>query len=378
MERLSVRSIRIVAALALALTGTLIAVAQMREQRQEVRATATAATRATTVAAEEAAMATVVAQTTATAEALAASARSTATAAAAATTARAATIAAQPTATPTALPTPTATPTPVATPTPALPNSPLVANRLVTFYGHPQSNLLGILGEFNDPQVMIRRLKAQAAAYTAADPARPAVPTLEVIASVASDTPGADGLYLNPTPLPLIEEYATLAEQNGALLLLDIQLGYDTVAREVQRLLPLLKRPFVHLAIDPEFHVKPGEVPGVAYGSLSAAEVAQAQQMLAQVVVQNNIPDKILVIHQFRADMLPDKTRIQPVPRVQIVVVMDGFGAPGAKTGNYQTFVHDELIQYGGIKLFYKQDKPLLRPEEVVALDPPPLVVIYQ
>jgi hypothetical protein len=100
--------------------------------------------------------------------------------------------------------------------------------------------------------------------------------------------------------------------------------------------------------------------------------------MLQQIVTQNGITDKVLVIHQFRDDMLPDKAKITPVPHVQMVTVMDGFGAPGAKEGNYGTFVRDQLIQYGGIKLFYKQDAPLMTPTDVVNLDPSPLVVIYQ
>ena len=225
---------------------------------------------------------------------------------------------------------------------------------------------------------MIAKLKAQAAAYHTADPSRPAIPTIELIASVASDTPGADGLYLNPTRMDLIEQYARIAQQNGCLLLLDIQLGYDTVAHEVTRLTPILKQPQVHLAIDPEFHVKHGEVPGQEFGSVTAAEVMGAAKMLQDIVTQNGLTDKVLVIHQFRDDMLPDKANITPVPHVQMVTVMDGFGAPGAKSGNYGTFVRDQLIQYGGIKLFYKQDKPLMAPADIVALDPSPLVVIYQ
>lgn len=267
---------------------------------------------------------------------------------------------------------------PTPTPTPIVANGPLLTNRLVTFYGHPDNNRLGILGEFATPAAMIAKLKAQAAAYQTADPSRPAIPTIELIASVASDTPGDDGLYLNRTRLPLIEEYADIAAQNNCLLLLDIQLGYDSIEHEVSRLAPILKRPYVHLAIDPEFHVKRGEVPGDVFGSVTAAEVKGAATMLADIVSQNGITDKVLVIHQFRDDMLPDKANITLVPHVQIVTVMDGFGAPGAKSGNYTKFVHDELIQYGGIKLFYKQDVPLMTPAEIVALEPSPLVVIYQ
>jgi hypothetical protein len=274
-------------------------------------------------------------------------------------------------------PTPTPIP-PTATPTPVVPNGPLITGRLVTFYGHPDNNRLGILGEFADPSAMIAKLKAQAAAYHAADPSRQAIPTIELIASVASDTPGPDGLYLNRTRMELIEEYAGIARENGCLLLLDIQMGYDSVAHEVARLAPILAQPQVHLAIDPEFHVKPGQVPGEEFGSVTADDVMGAARMLQQIVTQNGITDKVLVIHQFRDDMLPDKAKITPVPHVQMVTVMDGFGAPGAKEGNYGTFVRDQLIQYGGIKLFYKQDAPLMTPADVVNLDPSPLVVIYQ
>ncbi len=256
-------------------------------------------------------------------------------------------------------------------------NGPLRTNRLVTFYGQPDSPGLGVLGGYS-PTEMIRRLKAQAAAYTAIDPAHPAIPTIELIASVASDTPGKDGLYLNPTRPELIAQYVQLAEDNGCYVLLDVQLGYDTVTHEVQRLLPYLAKPHVHLAIDPEFHVKRGERPGESFGSLSAAEANEASKMLAALVVERGITDKILLIHQFRDDMLPDKGKITRTPHVQLVINMDGFGPPDSKITNYQKFVRDEPLQYGGIKIFYKQDKPLMPPEQVLALVPAPLIVNYQ
>jgi hypothetical protein len=57
---------------------------------------------------------------------------------------------------------------------------------------------------------------------------------------------------------------------------------------------------------------------------------------------------------------------------------MDGFGSPPAKTSKYQTFIRDARAEFGGIKLFYKYDRPLLQPDAVLSLDPPPDVVIYQ
>jgi hypothetical protein len=97
---------------------------------------------------------------------------------------------------------------------------------------------------------MMANLKEQTAAYSAADPDRPAVPTIELIASTAQRDPGADGTFICRLPEEEIEEYATLAEENGALLLLDVQLGRSTVADEIEALRPFLERPYVHLAID--------------------------------------------------------------------------------------------------------------------------------
>ena len=65
-------------------------------------------------------------------------------------------------------------------------------------------------------------------------------------------------------------------------------------------------------------------------------------------------------------------------PGVQVVTCVDGFGAPGAKIDDYQVFDKIQLIQYPGMKLFYKLDKPLMSPADVLALDPSPLMVMYQ
>ena len=279
---------------------------------------------------------------------------------------------------PTAAVPPTAPQPPTVAPTVRpVTTSALATNRLVTFYGHPFDTRMGVLGEY-DPAVVIQKLKEQTAAYTAADPSRPGLCTVELIASVAQGSPGADGLYIARTPTAEIEKWAQLTQQQGCLLLLDIQMGYDTVDNDIKALLPFLQRPYVHLAIDPEFHVKRGKIPGESFGSVSAAEVTGAMQTLQGLVKKYNLPDKILVLHQFRDDMLPDKGNIKPMANVDLVLTMDGWGLPNAKIANYNAFVRDEPIQYGGIKLFYKQDDPLLTPAEVIRLTPTPLVIIYQ
>ena len=258
-----------------------------------------------------------------------------------------------------------------------LSNGPLKGNRLVAYYGTPLSSQMGVLGEYGK-QEMMQKLKAQTRAYSAADPAHPAIPTIEFIASTAQRDPGADGLYIGRTSPKVIEEYAKLAEQNHALLMLDVQLGRDSVMDEVKALEPFLKRPYVHLAIDTEYHVGPGQVPGVDLGHVDGSEIEPAIQYLNNLVKQNNLPDKILLVHQFQSGIVTNKQLIRPTNNIQVVLNADGFGKTVDKYAKYRILVRDEPLQYGGFKLFYTQDTPLLSPEQVVKLDPAPAVIEYQ
>ena len=55
----------------------------------------------------------------------------------------------------------------------------------------------------------------------------------------------------------LIERVASWAAQRNAIVFLDVQVGQSTLKAELPRLVPFLKRPNVHLGIDPEFSMKP-------------------------------------------------------------------------------------------------------------------------
>ena len=255
---------------------------------------------------------------------------------------------------------------------------PLQTNRLVTFYGNPRSAQMGILGEYADPETMMEQLKQQTLAYSAIDPERPAVPTIELIASTAQRDPGPDGNYLGRLSTEEIEQYAQLAEENGALLLLDIQIGQSTIPDEIEYLRPFLERPYVHLAIDTEYSVEPGQVPGVDLGSVDGSEIQDAIESLTRMVDEQNIPDKVVVVHQFTTAAITNKQLISPTRNVEVVLNADGFGSPENKISKYNALVSGEPIQYGGFKLFYSQDPVLLSPEQVLQLDPVPAVVNYQ
>jgi hypothetical protein len=250
--------------------------------------------------------------------------------------------------------------------------------RIIAFYGNPRAPVLGVLGE-PPAETMFARLRAQADAYAASDPARPVQPALELIAVLAHGSAGTDGLYRVRMSADEIDRVAGWAEDNGFLLILDVQAGRADVVDEVRYLLPWLQRPYVHLALDPEFAMRPDQPPpGRAIGSLDAAAINASIDLLAGASGEQVLPPKVLIVHRFLETMVTDYRDITPDPRVQVVVDMDGFGSPAAKLSKYADLVRDQPVQFAGIKLFYHYDTPLLDVADVVRLDPPPDVVIYQ
>jgi hypothetical protein len=253
----------------------------------------------------------------------------------------------------------------------------LPAYRILTYYGHPHDPNMGIVGEYPKEQ-LLELLRAEAANYEAIDPSRPVLPAFELIATVAQRDPGADGTYILDTDLETLTEYVDFAEANDVLVFLDLQIGRGTVADEIAKVRPLLERPHVHLALDPEFAIAEGETPGIYIGELTAEEITYAQETLAELTAELGLPPKVLIVHQFVEDMIVGKDRIEPVPGVQLVLDADGYGAPSHKTEVYNILVRDEPIEFAGIKLFYKQDEPLMTPAEILALTPSPDLIIYQ
>jgi hypothetical protein len=221
-------------------------------------------------------------------------------------------------------------------------------------------------------------IRAQAADYAAADPSRPVIPAFELIATVAQRVPGADGTYILDTDHETLKTYIDYAADHDMLVFLDLQIGRGTVPDEIEKVRDLLALPNVHLALDPEFAVAEGEIPGEYIGSVPAESIAYAQKTLADISAEAGIPPKVLIVHQFREDMIQDKQTLAPYPGVQLVIDADGYGAPELKTAVYNFLVRDEPIEFAGVKIFFKQDVPLLDPQEILALVPPPDVIIYQ
>jgi len=265
-----------------------------------------------------------------------------------------------------------------AAPTP-LPGALLPNTRIIAFYGNPLSTRLGVLGRMA-PQVMLDSLAKTAERWQLADTTTKVIPALHLIATVAQGHPGADRKHRLRMSDETIERVAQWAQARGWLLFLDIQVGQSTVREELPRLLPFLARPYVHLALDPEFAMPGGEIPGTRIGTLDAADINYAQRTLAKLVTDSGLPPKVLVVHRFTTKMLTGAHQIERDARVQVVIDMDGFGTPQLKRATWHVTVEREPVQYTGFKLFLnpRNDHPLMTPEQVVQLWPSPHYIQYQ
>jgi hypothetical protein len=268
------------------------------------------------------------------------------------------------------------TPTPTATPA-ELPRGGRTIFpdfRVVAYYGAPQDRELGALG-IGSPDAAARRLERQARGY--ARKTRPVLPALELIAVVAAAHAGEGGRYNLRQPDAVIRRYLKAARRAKALLILDIQPGRSDFFTETKRLRKWLKEPDVGLALDPEWRMRPNEVPGQVIGSVGAREVNATTAWLNDLVQRHDLPQKLLLIHQFTDDMVPE-AELKPRPGLAYVLNVDGFGTQELKVAKYREFVAQATPFRHGFKLFYSEDTDTMTPAQVMRLRPRPDVIVYE
>ncbi len=258
----------------------------------------------------------------------------------------------------------------------------LPSKRIIAYYGNLYSKKMGALGEYPEDE-MLRRLDVEVKKWSFADPETPAIPALHYIAVTAQIAAGKDRKYRLRMPHSQIDKIIVMAAKIDAIVFLDIQVGLSTLQSEIPQLEKYLKMPNVHLGIDPEFSMKTGARPGTVVGTTDAADINFAANYLAKIVKDNNLPPKVLVIHRFTQRMVTNYRNIKPLPEVQIVMHMDGWGPAAQKINTYKQFVYKEPVQFGGFKLFYKHDTRkagaiLMSPNDLLKLSPQPMYIQYQ
>jgi len=245
---------------------------------------------------------------------------------------------------------------------------------LVAYYGTAQTGAMGVLGA-TDPATMQRRLMRTARPFR--ETGEQIQPVYELIVTVADRSPGPDHDYSHDIPRSLVEEYVRAAHEHGALLLLDLQTGRAPFPVVAKRWAWALERPWVGLALDPEWRMGPHQVPASVIGSVGASEVNRTSLWLSRLVQRERLPQKLFVLHQFRLTMLPDIDRIVHRPGLAMVQHADGFGTRGQKLATYHAIARPAQFRQG-FKLFYHWDVHRFTPQEVRRLTPAVSFVSYQ
>jgi hypothetical protein len=223
---------------------------------------------------------------------------------------------------------------------------------LVAYYGTAGTGALGVLGE-GRPGRMQQRLARAAAPFGGRG--RPVQPVYELIVTIADAHPGKDGDYNHDVSRRQVRAYIAAAHRNGALVVLDLQPGKADFGSVVRRWAWALRDPYVGLALDPEWRMALGGVPGRRIGTVGAGEVNRVSAALSRFVARRRLPEKLFLIHQFRRDMVVHPERIVPRPGLAMVQHVDGFGTRTEKLATYRHVARPRRFTMG-FKLFYDED----------------------
>jgi hypothetical protein len=235
--------------------------------------------------------------------------------------------------------------------------------------------ILGVLGTA-DPDTIAAQVSARAAQYAAAG--RTVLPAFELIATMAQPCRVDFPLCTSAASSQTIQAYLDAAHRHRMMLILDIQPGRGEFLPQVQALRPFLSDPSVGVALDPEWKLGPDQYPIESIGSSSAASINAVGGYLAGIVHAENLPDKLLLVHQFVLSELPDRPNIKVYPGVETLLHADGFGSPGVKVGVYRQLAFPSPPYRVGFKLFFTRDTSLMLPATVMSLRPQPDLVSYQ
>jgi hypothetical protein len=247
--------------------------------------------------------------------------------------------------------------------------------RYVAYYGHPETTDLGVLGEQGPAET---RAAMQGFVEAYAGDGSAVIPTFEIIVSVASAGPTEDDDTASVVyrDVRRMDQYA---RANDMYVMLDLQSGRDDFptggAYE-----ELLKLPFVGLALDP----------GVAShrtahlnqtGTVDAAEVNETVNWVADLVRDNGLPQKMMMVHQFKASMITNRDDIIERPEIQMIIQMDGDGTEADKNRTWAILQEgaQDVHWAWGWKNFFDEDEPEPpSPESTMGKVPTPVYVSYQ
>jgi hypothetical protein len=254
----------------------------------------------------------------------------------------------------------------------------LLTHDVLAYYGHPLSRNMGILGRHSIEE-LDQMLTVLAAEYEAVSGGRKIQKAFYLIYGTVWPE-GQIGIMRDEVLMPYIE----YGLRNNILIFIDHQIGRFDPIDSLRMMLPYLRFPNVHLALDPEWRTSR---PMQEIGHVTADELNIAQQIIQDYLIDNNLPgERMLVIHQFNSIMIRNRENVRTdFDRVRFIHCMDGIGSPAMKRDTYAFNARATNMPLKGFKLFYNLgipgagfDYPLMTPSEVYALNPRPVVIMYQ
>jgi hypothetical protein len=209
----------------------------------------------------------------------------------------------------------------------------------------------------------------------------PVVPMFELIATVASAAPGPDNDYSDEASIETLRPWVDYAGKAGMYVVIDLQPGRSDFLSQAQRYEELLRLPHVGLALDPEWRLAPDQLHLEQIGTVDASEINEVAEWLAGLVREEVIPQKLLLLHQFRESMITNRETIITPDELAVVIQMDGQGLLAAKMESWNTLTRDWTAGSGylwGWKNFFDEDDPMASPGQVIGLHPSPVFISFQ
>lgn len=249
---------------------------------------------------------------------------------------------------------------------------------LVGFYGRPNSKSLGILGENNIDELVIKMREKQKYYKKDLESFNKNIKVkmaFHIIHSLATKDPGRRNDYLLGMSEKTVLKYIKRARKENFAVILDVQLSVKTPKEAVEPLLKYLKYENVHLAIDPEFRIPTHRryPPGKYVGHVKAKELNELQEYVSSYLKENDIKTaKKIIVHMFHKRMLRQKDDVKNHENIKLIYNIDGHGQAGVKVKIYNALYAREQTNraIGGFKIFYNNDiKPLMTPKKILGFE---------
>jgi hypothetical protein len=275
-----------------------------------------------------------------------------------------------------------------------------INRRLVGLYGNPASPALGAMGQVTPEEALTLMQEGGILTGYVQSGCFPS-PCQGTVQAGLLDGFAADGATVVPLfnyigsvaqprcrtalfPIERFQEGIDVAGREGGYVVFDLQPGSEDFLTQVQAYEAALRLPHVSVGLDPEWRCVPGQADFDRVGTVTAAEVNQVINWLADLVNAEALPQKLLVIQQFRFSMIQDRDQLAERPEVQVLIQMDGEGQGNLsnKDGTWDALVEgteDDHWRWGW-KNFFVRDHPdgPYTPQQTLDRTPVPVYVTYQ